>query len=383
MRCFHLIFLCLGFISPKLSAQCTYQVGNHNATFTNLDVLHEDFLLGVKYTVPYRGTITALNLFGRGTLANVQMALYEDSAGVPNNLITSSVQGTVTNGNISLSVTPTQLAAGDYWIMAVYDAGNRHTFRTTTVTKDVYYQAHTFGTSIPNDASSFLTYCCRDFRYWMTIDASDTIRGVDTIKSCGAYTWIDGQTYTVSDSTATHTLTSSVGCDSVVRLDLNVVNIDLTLTKSALTLTANESGAFYQWLDCNKNFAIIPNETNQSYTTNVDGNFAVEITQNGCVDTSACYEVLTGISLKEHDWKNKLSVYPNPTEGDFTIDLDVIMYQKLTVTIYDFTGKSIFSKAFYSGQSMDLRLDGKPGIFLVKVESETKGLQIAIPLIKY
>ena len=45
---------------------------------------------------------------------------------------------------------------------------------------------------------------------------------VDEITECGRYTWIDGHTYTESDSTATYTLTNSIGCDSVVRLNQTV-----------------------------------------------------------------------------------------------------------------------------------------------------------------
>jgi uncharacterized protein (TIGR02145 family) len=45
---------------------------------------------------------------------------------------------------------------------------------------------------------------------------------VDEITACGRYTWIDGHTYTESDSTATYTLRNSIGCDSVIRLDLTI-----------------------------------------------------------------------------------------------------------------------------------------------------------------
>ena len=38
----------------------------------------------------------------------------------------------------------------------------------------------------------------------------------DAIFSCGAYTWIDGVTYTVSNNTATYTLTNINGCDSIL-----------------------------------------------------------------------------------------------------------------------------------------------------------------------
>ena len=55
----------------------------------------------------------------------------------------------------------------------------------------------------------------------LTINYSTT--GTDVITSCDSYTWIDGNTYTSSNNSATHTLTNAVGCDSVVTLDLTIL----------------------------------------------------------------------------------------------------------------------------------------------------------------
>ena len=46
--------------------------------------------------------------------------------------------------------------------------------------------------------------------------------GTDVITACDSYTWIDGNTYTVSNNFATHTLTNAAGCDSIVTLDLTI-----------------------------------------------------------------------------------------------------------------------------------------------------------------
>jgi hypothetical protein len=46
--------------------------------------------------------------------------------------------------------------------------------------------------------------------------------GTDTQSACYSYTWIDGNTYTASNNTATYTLTNAAGCDSVVTLDLTI-----------------------------------------------------------------------------------------------------------------------------------------------------------------
>lgn len=54
----------------------------------------------------------------------------------------------------------------------------------------------------------------------LTINNSNT--GTDVITACDSYTWIDGNTYTASNNTATHTLQNVNGCDSVVTLNLTI-----------------------------------------------------------------------------------------------------------------------------------------------------------------
>ncbi|MBQ1655099.1 MAG: hypothetical protein II060_15075, partial [Bacteroidales bacterium] len=51
---------------------------------------------------------------------------------------------------------------------------------------------------------------------------------VDEITACGGYTWIDNNRYVESNNTATYTLRNSMGCDSVVRLDLTIYPIYYT-----------------------------------------------------------------------------------------------------------------------------------------------------------
>jgi hypothetical protein len=55
--------------------------------------------------------------------------------------------------------------------------------------------------------------------------------GTDVLTACDSYVWIDGNTYTSSNNTATHTLTNAAGCDSVITLNLTLN------TKSTNTIT--------------------------------------------------------------------------------------------------------------------------------------------------
>lgn len=44
----------------------------------------------------------------------------------------------------------------------------------------------------------------------------------DVVTACSQYTWINGTTYTASNSTATYVLQNQAGCDSIVTLDLTI-----------------------------------------------------------------------------------------------------------------------------------------------------------------
>lgn len=93
---------------------------------------------------------------------------------------------------------------------------------------------------------------------------------------------------TLGNSTITWTFEDGNG--NIITQTQNVINptIDNSLTVTGATIQANESGAVYQWVDCNDNLAPIAGETNQSFTATVTGNYAVEINVQGCTATSAC-----------------------------------------------------------------------------------------------
>ena len=73
---------------------------------------------------------------------------------------------------------------------------------------------------------------------------------IDIVESCDSYTWIDGNTYSSSNNTATHTLINAAGCDSVVTLDL-------TITSSLGGVDIVESCDSYTWIDGNTYLSLI------------------------------------------------------------------------------------------------------------------------------
>ena len=193
---------------------------------------------------------------------------------------------------------------------------------------------------------------------FLTINNSTS--AIDTITACDSYTWIDGVTYTSSDTSAKHTLVNVLGCDSVVSLKLTINTIDKSVNTSRDTLIAVESGAQYQWLDCGDSYGIIVSETGQSFIASSNGSYAVEITKNGCADTTTCYDINT-VGLGNSFVLSKIKVYPNPTSGKLTIDAE----NYKGVEVYDTSGRLIIKSAL---NTIDLEEQSK-GLYLLKVNA--------------
>lgn len=171
----------------------------------------------------------------------------------------------------------------------------------------------------------------RDSIMTINLTVGNPSSGTDIQSACNAYTWIDGNTYNSSNNTATFTLSNAQGCDSVVTLDLTIIPLpNVNVTQTGTTLEADLSGAVYQWLDCDANFAAINGETNQTFTPGTTGNYAVQVTNNSCSDTSACIVIdFTGINEINHSEKELLKI----------VDLmgREVPYEKNVVLIYIYT----------------------------------------------
>lgn len=195
----------------------------------------------------------------------------------------------------------------------------------------------------------------------------------DTITACDSFTWMDGITYTASNNTATKTIMNVGGCDSVITLDLTINKVSNdTITLDGDTLTASNTQASYVWLDCNNNNSPLVGETNQTYIASSSGNYAVQLTENNCLDTSNCTAVTivdtTGVGILETDFSKSFNIFPNPTTGKFSIATDK-NYPSINVTIYDANGKITESTTIEEIPSFDIKLKGAPGVYFINIES--------------
>ncbi len=187
-----------------------------------------------------------------------------------------------------------------------------------------------------------------------------------TITSCGDYLWgHNGVTYS-SSGVYMDTISNAVGCDSVLTLDLTVIHIDTSVTASGITLTANQIGVSYQWIDCDNNNAPISGETNQMFTASVNGNYAVVLTDGVCSDTSSCHSINSvGIDMiSEED----VSIYPNPNRGQFRVDFMSDFSGK--VDLYNVVGELIQNKEVMGSSYIDFDLrELTTGTYILRINS--------------
>ncbi|MCG8577660.1 MAG: T9SS type A sorting domain-containing protein [Flavobacteriales bacterium] len=209
-----------------------------------------------------------------------------------------------------------------------------------------------------------------------TVDAGDDVTACEgeeiTLEGEGTandWSWDGG----VEDGVAfvptagTYTLTGTVmetGCSATDEVEVSITIVDVTMSVvGGGSLIANQAEATYQWLEC-PDYTAISGETNQTFTPSADADYAVEVTYEGCVDTSICQVVHVGFN------ENALSsakVYPNPTNGAFQVEFD----GKFTYELTDVLGKTILSGQAVNQESFDLSTYSK-GAYFLKVISDGK-----------
>ncbi len=164
-------------------------------------------------------------------------------------------------------------------------------------------------------------------------------------------------------------------CDSIVTTTVNVaaaINNTVTQVTWPLQLVANETGATYQWLDCNNNMAVIPGATSQTYNPTANGNYAVEVTVGNCKDTSAC-EAVTTVGIDQYGIES-VTLAPNPTDGMFKIS--VPQGSQITeLMVIDLTGRTVLKKEGNVASQIDISTEAS-GVYFVKVTLDRKDFKV-------
>jgi len=155
--------------------------------------------------------------------------------------------------------------------------------------------------------------------------------------------------------------------------------INKTVVQNTLSLTSNETGAAYQWVDCNNSNAPISGQTNQQFTPTISGNYAVQITKNNCTKLSVC-TAFNVLSAGEYQLQN-IALFPNPVKDKLTIMGMQNNSTVLNAKLVSITGKEIFKKQLnYSNTKINMQ-SLATGIYFLDITA-TDGAKKVFKVIK-
>ena len=100
------------------------------------------------------------------------------------------------------------------------------------------------------------------------------------------------------------------------------------------------AGDAYQWL---LNEVEIEGATNQVYLADKIGAYSVKVTVNGCAVTSTKLRIVTEVA-SDPEFTESIFTYPNPVNDILNVKVSNQNIGKMTLTIYDNTGKKISQK---------------------------------------
>jgi hypothetical protein len=211
----------------------------------------------------------------------------------------------------------------------------------------------------------------------LTFKSQYTASQTKTICKGSSYTFPDGTIQTHITTQVVHTsslITVGYNCDSIITTTVNITTLDTSVNVFGTILTASAAGGSYQWLKCGNNDTTLSGETAQSYSVSATGIYAVALSENGCVDTSACKLIKvieTGISEITSNETNFV-IYPNPTNGATEILFNRSL-DNIAIRVVNLTGQKVIEKTNLSGNrfSLDISQQSAGAYFIEILENNT------------
>jgi hypothetical protein len=315
-------------------AICTgdsFMVGNHfhKAAGVYYDTLqttsHTDSLVITTLSLnqlPTISVVTSTNAICSGSMATLTVSG------------TSTTYTWSTNSNaLNISVSPTVTAT---YTVTGTDANN---------CKSMAIQAITVNQLPSLSITASAITICAGSKVTLTVSGTPTSYTWNTNSNATsvAFTPSLTTTYTVTGTdvnTCTNTATQVITVNQMPDTSVSIT--------SGVILTANEATATYQWVNCGNNKAPIVGATSQTYTGTTSASYAVIVNLNGCVDTSNCH--LTSLTdITSFGNNNAVGVYPNPTNGVFSIEVN--NSEKQTMQVFDVRGELVLTQILQRGKT--------------------------------
>ena len=291
-------------------------------------------------------------------------------------VITSSVSASICSGDSLFLGGAYQSAAGDY-VDSFSSASGCDSLVTTTLTispvitssvsasicsGDSLFLGGAYQSAAGDYVDSFSSASGCDSLVTTTLIVTNASSSTDIQQAACDFTWINGVTYTSSNSTATFTTSNALGCDSLVTLDLTIDSIVASIAQNGNDIEASATNGAapysYDWST---------GETTASITPAANGPYWVVVSDiDNCLSDTTSFDVTfvsgTGILSLE----NVFNIYPNPTNDVVNIDAKG-NNQYLSATVYD-----IFGKLLVKTKNTKISLNKfENGVYILEINTPT------------
>ncbi len=154
--------------------------------------------------------------------------------------------------------------------------------------------------------------------------------------------------------TYTYTYSNPPACTNAQTLQIPVENVPKpTITNNNMVLTCNQNGFNYQWFDSGNPIA---GATSQSYTISGNGSYTVRIGLTNCTDISDP-TVIQNFGMDEVKALVGFKLYPNPTSGIATFEMENPGVSSITYEIIAFNGAVVLKREVLCGSTIKETID--------------------------
>lgn len=148
---------------------------------------------------------------------------------------------------------------------------------------------------------------------------------------------------------------------------ISIIEVETGVILSEDELSAVAIGAEYQWIDCLNDFTPITGETNSTFAPILEGEYAVEVTENGCTLRSDCIEFNTNQFFGYAS--DSVNCFPNPTKGGVILQFGAEK-EFIEIKVYSILGQLLSKTNAQNKSKVEIELPHASAVYMIHLETE-------------